>query len=257
MEHLVERINDDYDYEAELQVIRYITTGCPKNVEKFIALGGEQALLRILGDTNGTLSTWGFACGIVANVCSVDSSLLEQQSEFLFSVDDLVSEYYQDAKMCCMGVLALFALVKDNKENLTILYWLEWDYKARFIRKFYSRSDVIYTLCAGIITMFEQLNLFWNIHAERGDTLEIIKSVFAVLNGSPSQNLAKNGLRILKDMVIESPDIFRYMVIKGVGPIFAKLRKDDECNDYINQIHSFLRNKRELDSALGIERHND
>lgn len=257
MEHLVERIDGDEDGEVELQVIRYITTGCPENVKSFIALGGEQSLDQILSYANKTPNACSFACGIIANVCSVNSSLLKQSSEFLFSVDDFVCRYCNDAKVCCMGLDALFALVRDNPENLTILYWIEWEYKARFLRRMHNGNDVIYTLCSGIITMFEQLSMFWNIHTERGERTEIIKSIFVVLKGSPSKDLAKNGMRILKDIVIAEPITFRYMVVKGVESLFDKYKKDKECKEYIKQIDSFLRNKRELDLALGVDHRDD
>lgn len=239
-EYLLEKVNAGRDNERELQIIRYITTDCPENVRRFIELKGEKTVFDVLCEEGSSKKACSFACGIIANVCSVDSSLLVQASDILFAVCDFVRDCWSDASLCCMGVSAIFALVRDSTENLTILYWLGWMYKLRYIKRYYNSDVLISSLCEAIMTMFEQLSKFWNIHTEHGDISEIVKSIFVVLRNSPSKDLAKYGLIILRNILIDNKQILIYvlrvMAQNKAFSIFRKLVDYEECDGCVEDI---------------------
>lgn len=257
MEYLVKQIDEGEDKKSVLQVIRYITTGCTDNAKKFIDLAGEQKIYNILDDDNESPDVRGLACVIIANICSVDSSLLKKSGDIIFLMNYFIWEHNGDPKICCMGLTGLFALVKDDAEKLTMLYLLGWNHKLRLIRR-YHRIDIIYLLCTGIITLFEQLNLFWNIHTEREDKSELFKAIIVTLKNSPSIYLAKYALNILRMNILinEYEDVYPdFLCMSRINAfsVLKELVKYEDCKKFIKDIMHLAFNNEQTHKYLQLK----
>lgn len=237
------RCSVDSNSVNAMKVIRYITTKCAENSRLLISLDGHGAIADVLKDHSSPPIVRRCACGVLANLCTADHSMTDYFMVVIKHIYDFVWEHNEDVKVCYMGCLALFALVESSPDNRIALYWQAGEFLARRIKRIHCTDEVIFVLCSGILTMLGQINLFWNIHAGHGETMELMKSIFVVLNKPSAYNmkLVVYGLEVLKSLVIsDDPDFYFgrliFMHRKNWFDILKQFATRSECEESVRAI---------------------